>query len=52
MSTDQQQAPEPPYQVTITFGSAGMQRAFCDWIASGEAVNTLWQWMGRHGYLA
>jgi hypothetical protein len=42
--------PAGPPQAIITFGSWSQQRAFADWVASGECIKALWAWMGRHGY--
>lgn len=43
-------AAPPSPQIVVTFETWSHQRAFADWAASGEAMQALWAWMGRHGY--
>lgn len=45
-----QNEPEMVLRTVITFENQAVQRAFADWVASGECLKQLWWWMGRHGY--
>jgi hypothetical protein len=43
---------QPELKIIVTFDRPGMQRAFTDWVESGDCYRALWTWMSYHGYHA